>query len=169
MKMRKQKGITVVEILVVLAMVGILLAMGLSLGKRVTQRADFTSAVNQFIADFNFARQLASRDNRYVAVEFNAGGTGYNILQQRAIGLDLSQSASYSLVKSVEPMGGDKFVDSPTNFAVNSVGIVRAYPININANPITVTLNLFKKDMNTGDVAYQKTVTIYPSGGVKVE
>jgi prepilin-type N-terminal cleavage/methylation domain-containing protein len=169
MKKRKDRGMSIVELLVAVALLGIVLLMGLYLGKGQVQRADFTSSINQFIADLNYARQLASRENRYVAIDFNDNGSGYTILVQRAVGIDLSNPDSYSINKTVEPMNGEQFISGATDFAVNSMGIIRAYPVAINSNPITVTFDIFKRDPNSRDIVYQKRLTIFPTGGVKVE
>lgn len=161
---------TIVEVLVTLAILGMVIIMALSLGKGQIQRADFTSAVNQFISDLGYARQLASRENRYVAFKFNADCSNYTMLVQRRIGEhDLSQEESYRFEKVVEPLNGEKFVETPTDFAVNSIGIIHKFPVNINSTPTTVTMNFIKLDRATGAKSYESKLTLFPSGGVKIE
>ena len=74
MKITKKSGFTLTELLVTLAVLGMLVAVGAKLGQRTMQRADFTTAINTFVADYNFSRMMASRDNRYVAIDFNDNG-----------------------------------------------------------------------------------------------
>ncbi len=167
--MSKKRGMTIVETLVTLAILGMVILMSLYLGKGQIQRADFSSAVNQFVADLGYARQLASRENRYVAILFNPECSNYSIMVQRRIGIDLSQGSSFRLEKVVEPLKGEKFVETPSDFAVNSVGIIHNYPISINSTPTTVTLNFVKLDRATGTKSYESKLTLFPSGGVKIE
>jgi prepilin-type N-terminal cleavage/methylation domain-containing protein len=167
--MNKKRGMTIVEMLVTLAILGMVILMGLSLGKGQIQRADFTSAINQFVADLGYARQLASRENRYVAFKFNPGCSNYTIMVQNRIGLDLSQESNFRFEKVVEPLNGEQFVETPTDFAVNSMGIIHNFPISINSTPTTVTLNFIKLDRATGVKSYASKLTLFPSGGVKIE
>lgn len=167
--MNKKRGMTIVETLVTLAIIGMVILMGLALGKGQIQRADFTSSVNQFVADLGYARQLASRENRYVVFKFNAESSNYTMMVQRFIGLDLSQENSFRLEKIVEPLNGEQFVETPSDFAVNSMGIIHSYPISINSTPTTVTLNFIKLDRATGAKSYASKLTLFPSGGVKIE
>lgn len=167
--MNKKRGMTIVETLVTLAIIGMVILMGLALGKGQIQRADFTSSVNQFVADLGYARQLASRENRYVVFKFNAESSNYTIMVQRRIGLDLSQENSFRFEKMVEPLNGEQFVETPSDFAVNSMGIIHSYPISVNSTPTTVTLNFIKLDRATGAKSYASKLTLFPSGGVKIE
>ncbi|MGE5341185.1 MAG: GspH/FimT family pseudopilin [Candidatus Omnitrophota bacterium] len=171
--MRKTNGFTVIELLVTLALIAILVGMGIGIGRQTIDRANFTSILNQFVADLSYARQLASRDNRYVAFHFNDEGTGYTMLVQTGIGLDLSDTSNYTEEKTVDPLNGEQFLGGTTggacDFAINSMGIIRKYPVDIDASPITVSLEFFKKDQKTGVCIYKKILTIFPSGGYKIE
>lgn len=167
--MNKKRGMTIVETLVTLAILGIVILMGLALGKGQIQRADFTSSVNQFVADLGYARQLASRENRYVVFKFNPECSNYTMLVQRRIGLDLSQDGSFRIEKVVAPLYGEQFVETPSDFAVNSMGIIHNYPVNVNSIPTTVTLIFIKLDKATGAKSYASKLTLFPSGGVKIE
>lgn len=143
-----------------------MLVLSLSVGRSVIQKSSFIGGVNQIVADFNYTKQLASRENRYVAVIFNTNGRSYTIHTQDTVG-DLS---NWTVVKTVEPLDGKEFFigSSIQNFAVNSVGTVFHYPI-INTIPSAVTLNFFIKYDPRGVIDYQKIVNIYPYGGIKVE
>jgi prepilin-type N-terminal cleavage/methylation domain-containing protein len=168
--MKKNKGFTIVELLITIALLAVVVVIGLNMGRSAVQRAKFTAAINQFVADFSLARQLASRENRYVAIDFDDNGTSYRILVQKQVQTPLTEdTSSYEVNKTVEPYGGESFVSGAQDFAVNSMGVIRAFPVNTGSAPLTVTLNFFRKQGLTDNIDYQSRITIYPSGGVKIE
>lgn len=165
MKNKRNSGYTITELLVAIAMLAIILTMAIGVGRGALHRANFTSVLNGFMADFNYARQLATRLNRYVAVDFDDLGRSYRILVQRSVG----DYVNFDLDRTVEPTGGEEFLAGSTDFVVNSMGIIRAYPVVANSPPIQVTLEFIQKNKaNTGNV-YKTNVTIFPSGGIKIE
>lgn len=166
---KNENGFTVVELLITVLFIAILLAMALRVGKRATQQADFAAGINTFVSDLAYARQLASRENRYVAFDFSDDGTSYTMLVQRQIGLDLSNPASFAEEKVVEPNKGLPFVTAPTDFSVNAMGLIRDYPVDQSAPPITIVMNFFRKDRLSGEISHQKKLTIFPYGGVKID
>lgn len=167
------RGFTVLELLVTLAIIGTLVVMSMRLGRSTVQKASMTAAMNDFVADYNYARQLASRENRYVAFDFDDAGTSYTLRVQRRIGLDLTQEDSYVDHKTVSPMDGSPCFSGATDFALNSMGVIRAYPVDPNASPITVTMTFFRG--KEGDYSgekpadYEKNITLFASGGIKIE
>jgi prepilin-type N-terminal cleavage/methylation domain-containing protein len=171
--MKKKRGFSVVEMLVAIAIIALVLVLSLRVGRSSVQRASFTAAINDFVADFNFARQLASRENRYVAFDFNDDGTSYTIRILKGVGLDPQLEASYKNHKIARPMDGNPFFSGVTDFAVNSMGVIRQYPVDPNSSPISVTMNFFKAKPGTESTTpvkdYQKTITIFPTGGIKIE
>jgi len=168
--MKKKNGFTIIELLVTIAIIGIITVIGINMGRSAVQRSMFTAAINQFVADFSLARQLASRENRYVAIDFDADGTSYRLLVQKSIQTPLTTDAnSYRVNKTVVPYNGETFLNSADDFAVNSRGVVRAFPVVAGSSPISVTINFFRKKGKTDTIDYQRTITIYPSGGIKIE
>jgi len=171
--MKKKRGFSVVEMLITLGIIAFFLVLSLQVGRSSVQRASFTAAVNNFVADFNYARQLATRENRYVAFDFNDEGSSYNILILRGVGLDPQDADNYRTQKTGSPMDGEACFSGVTDFAINSMGVIRQYPVDPNSNPITVTLNFYKAKKGTESAApvkdYQKTITIFPTGGIKIE
>ncbi len=168
--MKKNRGFTLVEILITLIVFGLLAVLSINFGLSSIKRASFNAAFNRFIADFYYARQLAAKDNRYAAIIFNNTGTSYDIVVQKDIQTPPTADVNtYIVDKTVRPMNGEEFFDGSkaTDFAFNSTGIVRAFPVDLNSDPIQFSLTFFKKDK--GGKVYQKTVRIYPSGGIKIE
>lgn len=162
-----------IEMLVAIAVMAMVLVLSLRVGRSSIQRASLTAAINGFVADFNYARQLATRENRYVAIDFNNEGTGYVMRIQQRVSDSPQDEGNYVVHKTVLPMDGDPCFSGAVDFAVNSMGIIRGYPVNPNASPITVTMNFYKaKKGSTASspvIDYEKTITIFPSGGIKIE
>ena len=171
--MKKKRGFSVVELLVTIAIMALILVLSLRVGRSSMQRASMTAAINEFVADFNYARLLATRENRYVAFDFNDNGASYTIRILRRVSLDPQLTDSYENHKIASPMDGEPCFSGVTDFAVNSMGVIRQYPVDPNSSPITVTIDFYKakKGSDTGSqvIDYQKTITIFPSGGIKIE
>jgi hypothetical protein len=113
---------------------------------------------------------LAAKDNRHTAIIFNNNGTGYDIVIQKDIEtLPTTDVSTYIVNKTVRPMEGEEFFDGTkaTDFAFNSTGIIRAFPVDLNSDPIQFSLTFFK--MDKGSKIYKKTIRVYPSGGIKIE
>jgi prepilin-type N-terminal cleavage/methylation domain-containing protein len=171
--MKKKRGFSVVEMLVAIAIMAVVLVLSLQVGRSSVQRSSFTAAINSFVADFNYARQLATRENRYVAFDFNDNGASYTIRIQRSVALDPQLEGSYVNHKIASPMDGEPCFSGATDFAVNSLGVIRQYPVDPNSSPITVTVDFYKARTRGGtgtpEKDYEKTITIFPTGGIKIE
>jgi prepilin-type N-terminal cleavage/methylation domain-containing protein len=172
--MKNNKGFTIMELLITFAILAVFLGLSLSLGRGALQRAKFNDAFNQFIADFYTARQMAALENRYVAMVFDPQGRFYTIRIQKGIDENPGSEDSYEDFKKVQPLTlqGEKFfefIGPEDDFAINALGTVRAYPVNLQKAPISVTLKFFKNDEISGAEDYSKKVWIYPSGGIKID
>lgn len=164
MRRKKENGFTVVELLITVLFLAILLGMALRVGKSARQQSEFAAGINTFVADLSTARQWASRENKYMAFEFDTGGSSYKMLTQRKVyGTDFKEW------KKVEPLDGMPFISTSTNFAVSPMGLIVPYPFLPGSQPFNVKLEFVKKDDVTGDLSYKKTLTIFPYGGVKIE
>ena len=75
--MKKKSGFSVVEMLVILALLSIIVVLTLRVGESVTSNSRITGLINNFLADFSQAKLLASAENRYVAITFSADGRSY--------------------------------------------------------------------------------------------
>jgi prepilin-type N-terminal cleavage/methylation domain-containing protein len=168
--MRKKSGFTAVELLVVVAVLGILVVLSMKVGESVTSNSRITGLINNFLADFSAAKLLASAENRYVAITFSNDGRSYTIQKQT----DVSVYTAWTNVKTVTPLSDRAFFDhgAISDFAINSTGEVRTLPIVINSNPANITLVFFirkGRGVSTDPIAYQRTLQIFPYGGLKVE
>lgn len=171
--MKKERGFSLLEMLVTLVITALILVLSLQMGRSSINRASFTAAINTFVADFNYARQLATRENRYVAFDFKDDGTSYAIRILKGVGLDPQLEDSYKNDKITQPMDGEACFSGATDFAVDSMGVIRQYPVDPNASPITVTMYFYKTAISggtgTSEKDYEKKVTIFPTGGIKIE
>jgi prepilin-type N-terminal cleavage/methylation domain-containing protein len=175
--MRNNKGFSLIELLVSILIIGLLAAIGLSLTRDTVRKTDVSAAFNGFLSDYNYARQLAARENRIVGFKFDSLGNSYSIMKLRGITLDWTLTASYDLVKTVTPTGKkDAFIygtgGGACDFSINSMGMIQKYPIDpLNPSP-KISLYFFAKASSS--TSYQKTtfekrMTLFPSGGYKIE
>jgi prepilin-type N-terminal cleavage/methylation domain-containing protein len=164
--MKNKCGYTFIEVMIALGILAVMIVLSLSVGRSIAQKSSITSVVNQFMADFNYAKQLASLENRYVTVIFNADGCSYQIRTQNTVG-DLG---NWTVAKTVEPLEGKECFNGSAvqNFAVNSLGEVFHFPI-ASSMPAPVTLTFYVMYTPQGVIDYQKNVKIYPYGGIHAE
>jgi len=157
------------ERLVILMLIGILVFLTLGIGDSVTANSRITGLINNFMADFSAAKQLAAAENCYVSITFE-NDRSYTLRKQNVV----SDYTQWTQVKTVTPFSDRPFFNAAdvSNFAVNSTGQVRKLPININNNPEPVTLVFYirkGRGTATDPIAYQRTIQIFPYGGLKVE
>ncbi len=90
---KNQSGFTLVELVVVLAIVGILLAYAVPSYRDFSIRQNVKNQVNSFITDLSFARITAINTSHQVVVEQKVGGwaKGWTIF------IDENRNGSYSL------------------------------------------------------------------------
>jgi len=169
--MKTKQGFTIIEMLISMLIMAIFLIVSLGVGRGTVQRANLTKSINTFIADFNLCRQMAARLNRHVAIAFNNEGTGYQIRVQNEVAVPLTEDVnSYRVEREVYPNEKEQFLTGFSDFSVNSMGIIHAYPVVANPVPITVVLNFAA--MKTGsstETDYQQTMTIFPTGGIETK
>jgi prepilin-type N-terminal cleavage/methylation domain-containing protein len=162
---KHSKGFTIIEMLITLAVLAALIVVSVGVGRSAIQRANFTSALNNFVADVSYARQLASRTNRYVAIDFNDAGSSYTIKVQDKLG----DYTTFNDDRTIDPMSGQQFVENFSDFTINSVGMIRDFPVTAGSGIKTITLDFIQLNSVTGSYDYKKTVTLFPSGGIKIE
>lgn len=73
--MKMQSGMTMIEMMVVMAVVGILLGLGVPSYRYVTNSNRMSAEVNALLGDMQFARSEALREGRTVSVCISSTGT----------------------------------------------------------------------------------------------
>ncbi|MDQ1349810.1 MAG: Prepilin-type N-terminal cleavage/methylation protein [Acidobacteriota bacterium] len=169
MKKKKNNGFTILELLITLVIVGIFAALSVSIARTAVARASFTTAINQFVSDFYFARQLAARENKYVAIVFNNNGRSYTMRILNSLIANPELEANYIILKEVEPMPEKQFFEGVTSFAFSSTGVIRSYPVDLDAAPASFSLTFLRETSGAGEKDFKKTIQVYPSGGIQIE
>lgn len=173
MRYKNNKGFSVVELITTLFIMGLLLVFVAKMGRSNVQRAEFTSAVNGFLADLSLVRELAAKKNRYVAIDFSPDGTMYDIRIQDLVSQSMQDDNSI-IHKTVTPLKGERFVEYPKDFMLNSSGHVYNYPkSSTDPDPVDISLRFIKLADESGGIVqtnydYNKTLNIFPSGGIQI-
>ena len=169
-----KRGFSLVELLVVMIVAGVLLMISINIASSVITRSRFAGAVNKIVADIAYAKELASKENRWVKIDFQSDGRTYTIEKQKVIG-DLTQ---FELVKRRQPLEGRMFFTpggtDVIDFAVNSRGEVKkvADLTNPTSQPSEIILTVWSRSGDgslSNPIIYQRRIRIYPYGGIKVE
>ncbi len=164
--MKKNNGYSIIELLAVIAIIAAVAITSVAVTRTILPRSYLSTTINKFSADYAYARQLASKENRYVAFVFNNDGTSYTLETQNnigAFGVGPTYWTPIKRKKDISPMGGRKFINSPTNFTINSLGEIRDYP-NC-GGMISVVLNFsFAKGIQD----YGSQIKLYQNGGIKI-
>lgn len=172
--MKKKSGFTLIELLVVLVLLSILVFLTLGVGESVTANSRITGLINNFMADFSAAKQLAAAENCYVSITFSGDGRSYTLQKQTKV----SDYATWTQVKTVTPFSDRPFFNAAdvSDFTINSTGEVRLYPLPIPPNPLGTPTGLSLafyirkgRGVSADPIAYQRTIQIFPYGGLKVE
>lgn len=156
-----------IEMMLTMILVAVMTILAIGIFRSTAQRSNFTSAVNQFVADFSYARQLASKTNRYVAIRFHNSGTFYTVLTQNKTG----NYTDFSVNKKVYPLNMDQAFDGELtqDFVVNPMGLVRLFPVTANSQLASVDIQFFQNNKNVDSKRYKRTIHINPSGGIKLK
>ena len=166
----ENRGYTVVQLLLVIAIFSAFTVMLLNVSKSAIQQSDFSSAVNNFVSDFSYAKQYAIKENCFVLFDFDADGQSYTI-RTLASGEETDEWDVILRERNVKPIKGQQFFNGSTvrSFVLNSLGEVLSFPMKSNKQPVLIKLTFFKRNGDIDTADFQKTVNIFPSGGIKIE
>ena len=171
----KNKGFTLVEMLIVIAIFGLIAVMVATISPAIAQRSRMNRATNELVSDLNMAKQLASTENRFVAVDFSTDGRSYTIRKLKEFlfnpdPMKLTDDDIWVHVKTAKPLDGDQFFNAAamTDFAFNSTGETRLFDAD-NPDPTLITLSIFIKKRRSNDLEHTKQIKVYPYGGIRVE
>jgi type IV fimbrial biogenesis protein FimT len=140
--MKSQSGVTMTELVVVMAIVGILLGLGVPSYKFVTNSNRMSAEVNMLLGDMQFARSEALREGRTVTVCISstgtscAGGTKYTWQSGWVVFSDLNNDgaigANDPILRVQKPFTGtDDFQDAAkavTQIKFNREGFATGLP-----------------------------------------
>ncbi len=175
--MKNNKGFSLIELLIVMALAVVLMAMAMSIGSRAIKNAAYSGAVNRLLAEISYVKQLAARENRYVLFEFKDDGRSYSIKRQ----VDISNPNTFNdVVRNGSffedgAAGLDEFYDKNLadtySFVVNSMGMVfkKSDITGGGSNPIPHDVKVNVSFKNNGRVTERDRIVISPSGGVNVK
>lgn len=171
----KNKGFTTIELLVTIAILGIIVVMVATISPSIIQRTKLNGVVNELLSDLNMAKQIASSENRYVMIDFSDDGSFYTLRKQHDPMVfdisDVEDENIWQTIKKVRPLDDAKFFETGgvTDFALSSTGQTRLLD-EFNPDPAQITLEIcVKKRQVSGDVDYIKKIIVYPYGGIKLE
>src|SRR5512141_840242 len=77
--MKSSKGFSILEAVVVIAVIGIVAAIAIPSLIRQRNSTNLRTAVSMIRGDFEMAQSRAIRENAFVVVQINAAGNGYTI------------------------------------------------------------------------------------------
>lgn len=171
----KNKGFTLVEMLIVIAIFGIVAVMVATISPAIAQRSRMNRATNELVSDLNMAKQLASTENRFVAIDFSDDGRSYIIWKRLKFSFEadpakLTDADEWRRVKIAKPLDGDEFFNSAnmTDFAFSSTGETRIFDVD-NPDPTKITLTVFIKKRQSNHLEHTRIIQVYPYGGIRVE
>jgi general secretion pathway protein H len=101
---RSERGVTLIELIVVLVILGLALSLVLAQGPARSPTVQFDSAVRQVSGALRLARSRAIADDRMVAVRF--APRGFQVDQETAIAFAPDISLSGSRLIDFTPDGG---------------------------------------------------------------
>jgi type IV fimbrial biogenesis protein FimT len=125
-KMKKAWGFTIIELMIAVAVVGIVLAMALPSYQSTVKNNCLTTSTNSLITGLQLARSEATKLRQDISVEAKGGdwGTGWTV--ENASGTVLSDITLTCETTTITEQGGDSvlvykptgFIDAPAAFDI---------------------------------------------------
>jgi prepilin-type N-terminal cleavage/methylation domain-containing protein len=155
--MKKKKGFTIVETLVVLALMGIIAALSIGYSLRSKERWTLRGISREVTSSYYEMRARASRENSPCKIEFDANSftTFFHdgLAWIRLNRYDIGEKVTISKVPNFKP-----------GFAVNSSGFIIDPDTRMIVGAQVITLSLRR-----GAGIDRVIISIYPYGGLRVE
>ncbi|MCX8030340.1 MAG: GspH/FimT family protein [Thermodesulfovibrionales bacterium] len=79
MKLKNQKGISLVEVMIVIAIIAILAGIAVPSFQRHAINADLKGAARELAGDFFYCRERAISDNQQYTITINTGANSYTV------------------------------------------------------------------------------------------
>ncbi|MBN2345628.1 MAG: prepilin-type N-terminal cleavage/methylation domain-containing protein [Candidatus Aminicenantes bacterium] len=154
---KREKGFTIVELLLVLLVVGLLAAMAVNMSLRNRHRWALRGTAREITAMYYQARQAASRESSMVMLDFTADE--YVLMVRRNDAWERLKGGTYA-----EKITVDKIPADSTGFAISPSGIL------LHPNTLAIygmqTIRVQAPHPAGQDVI---TINIYPYGGIRVQ
>jgi len=155
--LKKQKGFTIVELLLVLFIVGLLAAITINISMRNRYRWALRNTAREITSIFYQAKQLASRENSPVLVDFAADE--YVLYSRRGLAWQKLKGEKYGekITVNKTPADSTGFAIAPSGFIINpdTMAIWGMQTIVLSAP--------HGADFDT------ITINIFPYGGIRVQ
>lgn len=154
---KERKGFSVVELLLVLLLVGLIATMTINSTMRNRHRWALRNTAREITSIFYQAKQLASRENSPVRVDFAANE--YSLYARRAGAWEKLRGERYG-----EKITVNKTPNDNTGFAIAPSGfLINPDTMNIYGMQTIVLAAPHYADVDT------ITINIYPYGGIRVQ
>jgi type IV fimbrial biogenesis protein FimT len=122
MKLKTERGFTIIEIMVTIAIFAIALAFAVPSFKGALEQSRFTAAGNELISAFNYARNEAVRRARPVSVQAAVGGWQNGWTAYIDPDRDGIMAAPADLLRAGNPFVGVDAVTAPLFVSFDSTG-----------------------------------------------
>ena len=160
--MKKNRGFTLIELMVVMAFIGIMLAITLGYGFRNKERINLRNDANEITGQIYKIKQRTARENKTIRMTFTSNSYSYSIWDGLA----------WKLLDEIGYHGGEtasnvSIAGTPLAFCINSRGLV-VKPDAPNQFELLGTQII--KLRSEGDKGLDEiNINLYPYGGIKVE
>jgi type II secretion system protein H len=158
--LKKQTGFTIIELLLVLAIMGVIVVMTVNIGMRNRHRWALRNTAREITSIFYQAKQLASRENSPVLVDFSADE--YALYSRRAGAWGKLKGEKYG-----EKLTVNKTPNDFTGFAIAPSGYL-IKPDNPET-PVIYGMQTIVVSAPHGVLFDTITINIYPYGGIRVQ
>jgi prepilin-type N-terminal cleavage/methylation domain-containing protein len=119
---QKVKGFTLIELMIVVAIIGIVAGMGTLVVVSTLPSYNLTRAARDMVSDFRKARSMAIKFNRSVEIEFNVDEDSYTV-DKTGINKQVSVSEVYGGIKFGYPGRSTKVTFPGNKFFFNTTGL----------------------------------------------
>jgi len=111
---RREKGFTLVEMMITIAILSILLGISVSTWNRYRLNTDLKTATRTIVSDFSMAKQMAVRDCTGYRITFNVGTNSYQLIETATGNPVRTRNMSkfgQGIVLSAPNFGGDSTIN----------------------------------------------------------
>lgn len=155
--MKKNRGFSVIELLVVLAFIGIMLAITMGYSFRNKDRINLKNDANEITGEIYKSKQRAAREGRAIRMEFTSN----------TYSCSSWDGAIWQKYLEDAPTAENVTINNPVDFCVNSRGLI-VKPEAPNQFELLGTQIIELR--SEGDKGIDEiNINLYPYGGIKVE